>query len=123
MTARSHTTPVFKIFNCLNEIADICYSFCTMLAAPSGLKDASSAQPFAKTIQVRPWRGGGLLGSSLFGRLRPLFRLKEFQTRTRILYTTFETLQKRQVGSHLEQLLTRINFNNYFAQNNGLLIR
>jgi hypothetical protein len=48
---------------------------------------------------------------------------KEFQNRTNILYSTFKTLQKRQLGSHLEQLLTRINFNNYFAQNNGLLIR
>lgn len=32
-------------------------------------------------------------------------------------------MEKRQLGSHLEQLLTRINFNNYLAENDGFIIK
>lgn len=49
--------------------------------------------------------------------------IKDFQNHTHVLYKSFKSLEKRQLGSHLEQLLTRINFNNYLADNDGFLIK
>ncbi|CAF0746103.1 unnamed protein product, partial [Brachionus calyciflorus] len=42
-----------------------------------------------------------------------------FQRQTSTLYQALRGLEKRQLGSHLEQFLTRINFNNYLAEHNG----
>jgi hypothetical protein len=47
--------------------------------------------------------------------------IKEFQNQTHGLYVMFKSIEKRQPGSHLEQLLTRLNFNNYLAEHNGVL--
>ncbi len=49
--------------------------------------------------------------------------IRDFQNQTHVLYKTFRTLEKRQMGSQLEQLLTRINFNGYLADNDGFLIK
>jgi len=51
------------------------------------------------------------------------FIIRDFQNHTHVLYKTFKTLEKRQMGSQLEQLLTRINFNGYLADNDGFLIK
>ena len=51
-----------------------------------------------------------------------VFRFQEFQMQTQVLYKTLKSLEKRQVGPHLEQLLTRINFNNYLSDHNGFII-
>lgn len=48
--------------------------------------------------------------------------IKDFQNHTHVLYKSFKSLERRQLGSHLEQLLTRINYNNYLADNDGFLI-
>lgn len=46
---------------------------------------------------------------------------QNFRTQTSLLYKTFKSIEKRQMGTHLEQLLTRINFNNYMEEREGHL--
>lgn len=84
-----------QLSKCLIEILDICKCFSDILRSK---KDSGEELP--KELQTP---------------------IKEFQNRTNVLFNVFKTLEKRQ-GSHLKQLLTRINFNNYFSSHQMIFV-
>jgi len=84
-----------KVSACFNDIMTNCLVFCSLV------NNNNQVIPQDKVQNV----------------------IKEFQTQTQVLYKTLKSLEKRQMGTHLEQLLTRLNFNNFLAENNGLLIK
>lgn len=86
------------VYKLLNEIIDTCLGFSALvIQSVENSKEISDGQ--VETL------------------------IKDFQLHTHTLYKSFKNLERRQLGSHLEQLLTRINFNSYLADNDGFLIK
>ena len=107
------------VYNCLNEIMDLCLSFGSLVITNINASQEIPKDKIQDIIKVN-----FILISKIFYDLKLFFLFyKEFQNQTHVLYATFKALEKRQLGSHLEQLLTRINFNNYLAENDGFIIK
>lgn len=86
------------VYNLLNEIMQSCLSFSNLLITSV---ESSKEIPHDQMQSI----------------------IKDFQNHTHVLYKSFKSLERRQLGSHLEQLLTRINYNNYLADNDGFLMK
>lgn len=89
------------VYSCFNDIMDNCLSFSSLVNSIYNLRDEATPKRNEQLQHV----------------------IREFQVQTQALYKTLRSLEKRQIGSHLEQLLTRLNFNNFLAENNGFIIK
>ena len=108
-----------QVYNLLNEIIESCLSFSNIVINSVENSKEIPQDQMLSVIKVSSH-------NPIYFRLEKyltLFGDQDFQNHTHVLYKSFKSLERRQLGSHLEQLLTRINFNNYLADNDGFLIK
>uniref|UniRef100_A0A452GG36 Gamma-tubulin complex component n=1 Tax=Gopherus agassizii TaxID=38772 RepID=A0A452GG36_9SAUR len=86
------------VFHCLNEILDLCHSFCSLVSQNLGPLDERGAAQL--TILV-----------------------KGFSRQSSLLFKILSSVRNHQINSDLAQLLLRLDYNKYYTQAGGTLGR
>ncbi|XP_030433265.1 gamma-tubulin complex component 4 isoform X3 [Gopherus evgoodei] len=84
------------VFHCLNEILDLCHSFCSLVSQNLGPLDERGAAQL--TILV-----------------------KGFSRQSSLLFKILSSVRNHQINSDLAQLLLRLDYNKYYTQAGGTL--
>uniref|UniRef100_A0A6I8S1I5 Gamma-tubulin complex component n=1 Tax=Xenopus tropicalis TaxID=8364 RepID=A0A6I8S1I5_XENTR len=86
------------VFHCLNEILDLCHSFCSLVSQNLGPLDE---------------RGAGQLD----------ILVKGFSCQSSLLFRILSSVRNHQINPDLAQLLLRLDYNKYYTQAGGTLGR
>ncbi|KAM3925552.1 gamma-tubulin complex component 4 [Leptodactylus fuscus] len=84
------------VFHCLNEILDLCHSFCSLVSQNPGPLDE---------------RGAGQLD----------ILVKGFRCQSSLLFKILSSVRNHQINPDLAQLLLRLDYNKYYTQAGGTL--
>ncbi|XP_063305026.1 gamma-tubulin complex component 4 isoform X1 [Pelobates fuscus] len=84
------------VFHCLNEILDLCHSFCSLVSQNLGPLDE---------------RGAGQLD----------ILVKGFSCQSSLLFRILSSVRNHQINPDLAQLLLRLDYNKYYTQAGGTL--
>ncbi|MEE6503329.1 hypothetical protein FKM82_004799 [Ascaphus truei] len=85
-----------QVFHCLNEILDLCHSFCSLVSQNLGPLDE---------------RGAAQLG----------ILVKGFSCQSSLLFRILSSVRNHQINPDLAQLLLRLDYNKYYTQAGGTL--
>ncbi|CAJ1050058.1 gamma-tubulin complex component 4 [Xyrichtys novacula] len=84
------------VFHCLNEILDLCLSFCSLVS---------------QSVSSLDERGGAQLD----------ILVKGFRRQSSLLFKILSSVRNHQINSDLAQLLLRLDYNKYYTQAGGTL--
>uniref|UniRef100_A0A8V0X241 Gamma-tubulin complex component n=1 Tax=Gallus gallus TaxID=9031 RepID=A0A8V0X241_CHICK len=84
------------VFHCLNEILDICHSFCSLVSQNLGPLDERGAAQLSILV-------------------------KGFSRQSSLLFKILSSVRNHQINSDLAQLLLRLDYNKYYTQAGGTL--
>ncbi|GAB1286785.1 Gamma-tubulin complex component 4 [Apodemus speciosus] len=86
------------VFHCLNEILDLCHSFCSLVSQNLGPLDERGAAQLSILV-------------------------KGFSRQSSLLFKILSSVRNHQINSDLAQLLLRLDYNKYYTQAGGTLGR
>ncbi|KAF2982513.1 hypothetical protein EK904_014269, partial [Melospiza melodia maxima] len=89
---------VRQVFHCLNEILDLCHSFCSLVSQNLGPLDERGAAQLSILV-------------------------KGFSRQSSLLFKILSSVRNHQINSDLAQLLLRLDYNKYYTQAGGTLGR
>uniref|UniRef100_A0A8D2PH52 Gamma-tubulin complex component n=1 Tax=Zosterops lateralis melanops TaxID=1220523 RepID=A0A8D2PH52_ZOSLA len=84
------------VFHCLNEILDLCHSFCSLVSQNLGPLDERGAAQLSILV-------------------------KGFSRQSSLLFKILSSVRNHQINSDLAQLLLRLDYNKYYTQAGGTL--
>ncbi|NP_001266723.1 gamma-tubulin complex component 4 [Pan troglodytes] len=84
------------VFHCLNEILDLCHSFCSLVSRNLGPLDERGAAQLSILV-------------------------KGFSRQSSLLFKILSSVRNHQINSDLAQLLLRLDYNKYYTQAGGTL--
>uniref|UniRef100_A0A2I3H1C8 Gamma-tubulin complex component n=1 Tax=Nomascus leucogenys TaxID=61853 RepID=A0A2I3H1C8_NOMLE len=84
------------VFHCLNEILDLCHSFCSLVSQNLGPLDERGATQLSILV-------------------------KGFSRQSSLLFKILSSVRNHQINSDLAQLLLRLDYNKYYTQAGGTL--
>lgn len=84
------------VFHCLNEILDLCHSFCLLVSQNLGPLDERGAAQLSVLV-------------------------KGFSRQSSLLFKILSSVRNHQINSDLAQLLLRLDYNKYYTQAGGTL--
>ncbi|KAF4018054.1 hypothetical protein G4228_009623 [Cervus hanglu yarkandensis] len=87
-----------QVFHCLNEILDLCHSFCSLVSQNLGPLDERGAAQLSILV-------------------------KGFSRQSSLLFKILSSVRNHQINSDLAQLLLRLDYNKYYTQAGGTLGR
>uniref|UniRef100_A0A8C9GYJ4 Gamma-tubulin complex component n=1 Tax=Piliocolobus tephrosceles TaxID=591936 RepID=A0A8C9GYJ4_9PRIM len=85
-----------QVFHCLNEILDLCHSFCSLVSQNLGPLDERGAAQLSILV-------------------------KGFSRQSSLLFKILSSVRNHQINSDLAQLLLRLDYNKYYTQAGGTL--
>ncbi|MEJ1278647.1 tubulin gamma complex associated protein 4 [Cricetulus griseus] len=112
------------VFHCLNEILDLCHSFCSLVSQNLGPLDERGAAQLS--ILVKKFKQGFSKDSkrlALCMVVTAQLSQQGFSRQSSLLFKILSSVRNHQINSDLAQLLLRLDYNKYYTQAGGTLGR
>ncbi|XP_027277868.1 gamma-tubulin complex component 4 isoform X3 [Cricetulus griseus] len=110
------------VFHCLNEILDLCHSFCSLVSQNLGPLDERGAAQLS--ILVKKFKQGFSKDSkrlALCMVVTAQLSQQGFSRQSSLLFKILSSVRNHQINSDLAQLLLRLDYNKYYTQAGGTL--